>query len=80
MIGWRPALAILPLALALPAIAGAEPAADAAGLPIEGAALIRTWAPPAYPPDALRENVGGMAMIRMIVDEKGVVADRKSVV
>jgi TonB family protein len=77
MIGWRGALAILPLALALPAFAAAEPAADAAGLPIEGAALIRTWAPAAYPPDALKENVGGMAMIRMIVDEKGVVASAR---
>ena len=43
----------------------------------EGTALLRTWAPPDYPPEALRENVGGMAMIRMVVDEKGSVASAR---
>jgi TonB family protein len=74
----RPALCVFPLALALSAIGATGPAAGDAGLPVDGAALLRTWAPPDYPPDALKENVGGLAMIRMIVDEKGVVASARS--
>jgi TonB family protein len=60
------------LALALPA--GADPAKAPADMPVSGAALLRTWAPPVYPPDALKERAGGMAVIRMVVDEKGNVA------
>jgi TonB family protein len=73
----RPALWVLPLALALPADGATGPAAGDAGLPVDGAALLRTWAPPDYPLDALKENVGGMAMIRMIVDENGHVASAR---
>src|SRR5260221_92779 len=45
----------------------------AAGLTVNGAALLRIWAPPAYPPDAVKERMGGEASIRMVVDEKGIV-------
>jgi TonB family protein len=67
----------LPLAIALSAAGATGPAAADAGLPVEGAALLRTWAPPEYPPDALKENVGGMAMIRMIVGENGNVSSAR---
>lgn len=38
---------------------------------MSGTALLRTWAPPDYPADALRERVGGVVTIRLLVDEKG---------
>jgi TonB family protein len=39
--------------------------------------LLRTWAPPVYPPDALQQKVGGIAVVRMVVDEKGDVASAR---
>jgi TonB family protein len=68
-----PVLAALLIPLALAAGAAAPPA----DMPVDGAALLRTWSPPAYPPDALKENVGGMAMIRLVVDEQGKVASAR---
>lgn len=69
----RQILGILPLALGLSALSAAPPQSPA-DMPLTGAALLRTWAPPAYPPDALKERVGGEASIRMVVDEKGSVS------
>jgi TonB family protein len=66
----------LPLCLAMPALADNLPPASAA-LPVDGMALLRTWAPPEYPPDALKERVGGMVTIRLVVDEKGNVASAR---
>jgi TonB family protein len=77
MTGWRRSLGILALALTLRAPSGAESATDTSGLQVEGTALLRAWAPPDYPADALKENVGGMAMIRMVVDEKGNVSSAR---
>jgi TonB family protein len=69
-------LALLLSALALDALAAApEPLPGDA--PVSGAALLRTWAPPVYPPDALKERTGGIAVIRMVVDEKGNVASAR---
>jgi TonB family protein len=64
---------ILLLALARPVI-GAGPTPTPSVIPVNGPALLRTWSPPDYPPDALKERVGGIAVIRMVVDEKGGVA------
>ncbi len=41
--------------------------------PVYGPALLRTWVPPEYPPDALKERVGGIAVIRLIVGPDGAV-------
>lgn len=38
---------------------------------VDGPALVKTWAPPVYPADALREQVGGGTVIRIVVDETG---------
>jgi len=38
---------------------------------VDGPAMVKTWAPPVYPAEALRENVGGIAVIRIVVDETG---------
>jgi len=62
------------LFLALAPAFGAGPTPTPTDMPVNGAALLRTWMPPVYPPDALKERVGGMAVIRMVVDEKGAVA------
>jgi TonB family protein len=72
----QPILPLLLLALALPA-AGAGPSPTPADVPVSGPALLRTWAPPVYPPDALRERVGGIAVIRMVVDGSGKVASAR---
>jgi len=74
MSGRRNSLGLLSLAVGLSAL-GADPAP--ANLPISGAALLRTWAPPVYPPDALKERLSGEATIRMVVDEKGNVASAR---
>jgi len=63
---------MLPLAFALAAVADTPPTPTP--LPVDGMALLRTWVLPDYPPDALKERVGGLATVRMIVDEKGDVA------
>src|SRR5580658_624041 len=64
---------VLLLALA-PAAFGAGTTPTPTVIPLNGAALLRTWVPPVYPPDALKERVGGMAVIRLVVDESGAVA------
>jgi len=69
-------LALPQLALAAAAFA-AEPAPVPAGAPVYGPALLRTWAPPEYPPDALKERVGGIAVIRMVVGPAGVVSSAR---
>ena len=40
---------------------------------VDGPALVKTWAPPVYPADALREQVGGGTVIRIVVDETGAI-------
>ena len=40
---------------------------------VDGSALVVSWNPPVYPPDALKEKVGGRTTIRIIVDEKGAI-------
>jgi TonB family protein len=64
---------VLQLALISAALA-ADPAPSAIDAPVYGPPLLRTWAPPEYPPAALKERVGGLAVIRLIVNEKGVVS------
>jgi|HubBroStandDraft_1064217.scaffolds.fasta_scaffold87619_2 TonB family protein len=64
---------LLFLALAQGAFA-AGPTPTPTDIPLNGNALLRAWVPPVYPPDALKQRVGGMAVIRMVVDEKGTVA------
>jgi TonB family protein len=69
----RASTCILQLALVSAALA-ADPAPSAKDAPVYGAALLRTWAPPDYPPAALKERVGGLAVIRLVVSEKGLVS------
>lgn len=38
---------------------------------VDGPAFVRDWMPPVYPADALKEKIGGRAVVRMIVDENG---------
>lgn len=71
-IGWLAAAGFL----ALSARSAPPPGAEGAP-PATGAALLRTWAPPDYPPDALRERVGGVVTIRLLVDETGRVASAR---
>lgn len=40
---------------------------------VDGPALVRKWAPPVYPADALSERVGGGTVIRIVVDETGAI-------
>ncbi len=69
-------ICVVQLALAMAAIA-ADPAPSSKDAPIYGAAFLRTWAPPEYPPAALKERVGGVAVIRMVVNESGVVSSAR---
>jgi TonB family protein len=46
-------------------------------VPVTGEALLRHWTPPVYPPDALKERLGGAVTVRMVVDEKGNVASAR---
>jgi TonB family protein len=41
--------------------------------PVYGPALLRTWSPPEYPADALKERAGGIAVIRLVVGADGTV-------
>lgn len=43
-------------------------------LAVYGKALLRTWVPPEYPKDDLKQNTPGTVQIRLVVDEKGAVA------
>ncbi len=61
----------------LPARSDAPPSDADAASQVNGNALLRTWASPEYPPDALREKVGGVVTIRMVVDEKGRVSSAR---
>lgn len=64
--------------LVLPAQSEPPPASGAAP-PVSGTALLRTWVPPDYPPDALKEKAGGMATIRLVVDRSGRVSSARIV-
>jgi len=75
--GMRWTVGALQLAFALPAALGAGPGGASPDSQVEGAALLRTWAPAEYPPDALKENVGGLAVVRLVVDEKGNVSSAR---
>jgi TonB family protein len=66
--------ATLPL---LAARSDAPPLGADAVSQLNGTALLRSWAPPEYPADALRERVGGVVTIRMVVDEKGLVSSAR---
>jgi TonB family protein len=45
-----------------------------ASLVADGPAMVRTWGPPVYPADALKEKVSGRVTTRIIVDETGAIA------
>ena len=71
----RPAL-FLPLAMALgsfvlPLYVGAAEPAQTPALPADGPALLREWAPPVYPPAALKTKQGGFVSVRVVVDAQG---------
>jgi TonB family protein len=38
---------------------------------VYGHPLLRTWVRPIYPPDALRQNLGGTVTLRLLIDKKG---------
>jgi hypothetical protein len=42
--------------------------------PIYGTAFLRTWVPPEYPKDVLKEGLAGIVTLRLVVDAKGTVA------
>jgi len=39
--------------------------------PLYGHALLRSWAPPDYPKDALKNWLGGTVKLRLVIDKKG---------
>ena len=45
--------------------------------PVYGRALLRTWVPPEYPKDALKERLSARVSLRLVVDAKGVVASSR---
>jgi TonB family protein len=65
------------LGILLPALAvsvfGADPALSPKDMPLYGTALLRSWEAPAYPTEALRERVGGLVVVRIVVSETGAV-------
>jgi TonB family protein len=62
---------LLLVALARPVLRAQEPVDPTQ---VYGKAYLRTWVPPRYPDDALKERTAGTAQIRLVVDEKGNVA------
>lgn len=38
---------------------------------VDGAAMVSDWVPPVYPPEALKEMIGGPVVVRIIVDAEG---------
>lgn len=48
----------------------AQPRPNNAAL-ADGAPLVQTWTPAAYPPEARSARVGGFVMVRIVVDETG---------
>jgi len=53
------------------------PKAKAHPIPLYGDALLRTWVPPDYPKDALREYLAGTVTLRLAIDEKGTVVSTR---
>lgn len=51
----------------------APPSAHPDNSLVDGAAIVASWTPPVYPPDALREKIGGRTVVRIIVDESGAI-------
>src|ERR1041384_1146423 len=53
---------------------GQAPApAPAANVLAESHATLREWKPPVYPVEALKEKIGGLVVVRIIVDESGAI-------
>lgn len=70
----RPILGrFLPIVLvgAMQASSAPPPVAHPENALFDGPPSVATWVPPVYPPDALKEKVGGMVMGRIIVDDTG---------
>lgn len=51
--------------------AAASPPAHPENALVDGPALVKEWFAPVYPPDALKEKIGGRTVVRIIVDETG---------
>lgn len=56
---------------------GAAAAAPLDNSLVDGPAMIQSWKPPVYPAAALQQKVGGRAVIRFIVDDKGVLTSAR---
>lgn len=70
--------AVLLLCAGFRLAASAEQAASArAEIAVDGPAFLRSWCPPVYPADALKNGVGGRVVMRLIVDENGNVSSAR---
>ncbi len=69
-------LGVLGVALLEPARAAQAPAHPDNSL-VDGTAMVASWTPPVYPPDALKEKIGGRTIVRIIVDERGAITEAR---
>lgn len=66
------------LVLVLLVSMGRLPAVSPEGSPpVYGTALLRTWVPPEYPRQALKDGLAGVVTLRLVVDARGVVVSSR---